>query len=602
MKNQTQKTMRKLNIQLTFLILTLFFTVGAAQAATYTVDRTDDATVSFCTAAASDCTLRGAIAAANAASGSDVIEFDANIFSERQIITLTQGLLEIQNNGSLTINGTGAKKLTISGNNRSGVIKISYLAIAEIKNLTVSGGSNSGISNFGGKLTLTGSTVSGNSASVRGGGIYNFKSGSSSDSGRLTIIDSTISGNSATSVINGGGGGIYHESGILTIKNSTISGNTATFGGGIYNRQNLIIINSTISGNSTGIRAFTGTITIKNSIIANSTSGNDCDKIYGTVNASYSLIEDGRCVTNGVNNNLKGDPMLGELADNGGPTLTHALLAGSKAINAGSIALIPTDENNAPFIYDQRGADYLRLVSTSVDIGSFEIQLLDGDSDGINDDIDNCPNDANADQADNDMDMIGDVCDPDDDNDGQSDVDEITCGSDPLDAASKSADNDGDNSPDCVDADDDNDGVDDVNDAFPLDPNESVDTDGDGIGNNADLDDDNDGQSDADEITCGSDPLDAASKSADNDGDNSPDCVDANDDNDGVLDTEDNCPLTFNPDQADFDEDGIGDVCDLQTGPPTRIEQCKNDNYKRFDFPRTFKNQGDCIQFVNTGK
>ncbi len=88
----------------------------------------------------------------------------------------------------------------------------------------------------------------------------------------------------------------------------------------------------------------------------------------------------------------------------------------------------------------------------------------------------------------------------------------------------------------------------------------------------------------------------------DTDGDTQADCVDADDDSDGVPDASDNCQLTANTDQADFDLDGIGDTCDAQTGPPRNKEQCKNDGWMRFDFPRTFRNQGDCIQFVNTGK
>ena len=69
-------------------------------------------------------------------------------------------------------------------------------------------------------------------------------------------------------------------------------------------------------------------------------------------------------------------------------------------------------------------------------------------------------------------------------------------------------------------------------------------------------------------------------------------------DGDGVLDAVDNCPLVTNADQADFDEDTIGDACDLQTGPPKHKEQCKGNSWRRFDFPRTFRNQGDCIQFL----
>jgi hypothetical protein len=81
------------------------------------------------------------------------------------------------------------------------------------------------------------------------------------------------------------------------------------------------------------------------------------------------------------------------------------------------------------------------------------------------------------------------------------------------------------------------------------------DNDGDGNPDCLDTDDDNDGQSDADEIACGSNPLDAASKCA-----------------------------------------------PPATGPPTNKEQCKNGGWMTFTTPRRFKNQGDCIQFVNTGR
>ncbi|MGD2128192.1 MAG: thrombospondin type 3 repeat-containing protein [Lysobacterales bacterium] len=139
--------------------------------------------------------------------------------------------------------------------------------------------------------------------------------------------------------------------------------------------------------------------------------------------------------------------------------------------------------------------------------------LGDSDQDGIDDTLDNCPYAANPGQRDLDADGAGDVCDPDADNDGQSNDDENTCGSDPLDAGSLSPDNDGDSLPDCVDT-----------------------------------DDDNDGQLDVDELACGSDPLDAASLSPDFDGDGLLDCLDPDDDNDGVKDEVDVCAETLIPD------------------------------------------------------
>ena len=165
-------------------------------------------------------------------------------------------------------------------------------------------------------------------------------------------------------------------------------------------------------------------------------------------------------------------------------------------------------------------------------IDAIALSLSDGDEDGVTNDLDNCQDVANADQADLDQDDKGDVCDADIDGDGVSNADETAQGTSldkadsdgdgvldgedalPLDA-SESSDRDGDGTGDNADAfpddsaetqDSDSDGVGDVRDAFPDDPNEFEDTDGDGRGDVADPDDDGDGFSDAQELADGTNP------------------------------------------------------------------------------------------------
>lgn len=140
------------------------------------------------------------------------------------------------------------------------------------------------------------------------------------------------------------------------------------------------------------------------------------------------------------------------------------------------------------------------------------------------------------------------IIEVDDDGDGYSDQDEITCGSDPLDPTSIPVDTDSDGLCDNgVDDDDDGDGVSDSDDPFPLDSTESEDTDGDGIGNEADTDDDNDGINDSEE------------GSYDADGDGLSNDVDTDSDNDGVSD-KDECP-NGSP-CPDSDGDGTPDFLD----------------------------------------
>jgi hypothetical protein len=97
--------------------------------------------------------------------------------------------------------------------------------------------------------------------------------------------------------------------------------------------------------------------------------------VFGSFDSSssYNLVGVGGGLTNGFNGNIVGvtNPMLGPLANNGGPTQTMALLAGSFALAAGKVSLVP-----AGTIYDQRGPGYARIVAGSVDIGAYEYQSL----------------------------------------------------------------------------------------------------------------------------------------------------------------------------------------------------------------------------------
>jgi hypothetical protein len=217
-----------------------------------------------------------------------------------------------------------------------------------------------GISNYG-TLTITNSSIYGNQCGQSGGGIY-------SASGTLTIASSLVSANRAVTKFGGSSGGIL--AGTLTFINSTLSNNYANLSTGGIEVGGGVITNGTISGNNGSISVGFGVLEIENTILNASAGSANITKDGGTVTSlGYNLSsDDGGGYLNGPGDQVNTDPMLGPLQDNGGPTLTHALLPGSPAIDAGDPNLTP------PPFYDQRGPDFYRLRNDRIDIGSFEVQ------------------------------------------------------------------------------------------------------------------------------------------------------------------------------------------------------------------------------------
>lgn len=252
---------------------------------------------------------------------------------------------------------------------------------------TLFGGS--GIVNINhGTAIVIGSTIFGNSGPGCGGGIFN------SNASTLTIVDSTLSNNSVLNDIRDGGG-IYNSSNsTLTIINSTISRNSAgRLGGGIVlsggsGVNTVEIVSCTFTENSAatggGIHNSNSsdtTVNIRNTIVAANTAANNTHDVCGlfafSVNNLIGVIdgstglEDTDTIYGTAASPL--DPMLGPLADNGGPTQTHALLSGSSAIDAGSNIYALNPDGN-PLIKDQRGL--VRIFNAVVDIGAYEFCSL----------------------------------------------------------------------------------------------------------------------------------------------------------------------------------------------------------------------------------
>ncbi len=384
----------------------------------YFVNTTSDVVVAgACANGNENCSLRGAIAAANSHPGPDGIDIS---LPPGAVIELTNALPDISD--GVTITGSGAENLTVRSlrhfNHR--IFNVTTSGVVTLSGMTISNGLaefGAGIRNASsGHVVVTNCAITGNSAlSLGGAGVYNGTSGT------VTLTNSTLSGNGAANSSGGGaisnpsngsvnvnnctirsnsapaGGGIFNNgAGTVNVTNSTFHSNTSTSAGGgaIYASGGAVnVSNSTLSGNSAigggGIHTSgIGTVTVKSSIIARNSGGSTPDASGPITTGGFNLIgaTDGgtgfTAATDQTGTNATPlDPKIDTagLKNNGGPTQTLALLPTSPAIDKGTSAGI-----TGPLATDQRGAGFPRTFNDQgianasggdgTDIGAFEVQ------------------------------------------------------------------------------------------------------------------------------------------------------------------------------------------------------------------------------------
>jgi CSLREA domain-containing protein len=343
-----------------------------------------------------DCSLREAITAANDNAAMDACPAggatDVITFAVSGTIALVEMLPQIDGVGPLTIDGGGL--VTVSGDGTFQLLLV-YSTDLNLDGLTFAGGlgaPNAGaVHNAGGTVTVANSTFTGNHAIAFGGAIMNANFGSltvtdstfSDNSaafwggaiavinGNASIANSTFAGNQTTSTEDEGDGAAIVNFTYLQITNSTFSGNEAVgHGGALRNSGVATVSHSTFSGNSAAegggaLYQLNGATILRNTILANSAAGGDC--LIGATgivaNDGGNLVEDGSCGFP-----VGGDPLLGPLADNGGPTLTHLPLEGSPAVDTAAEAhCLPADQRGVARPQDGDGDG-----EALCDIGSVE--------------------------------------------------------------------------------------------------------------------------------------------------------------------------------------------------------------------------------------
>jgi hypothetical protein len=313
-----------------------------------------------------DCTDDGDVA--RLAGVTDPVTIDGHGHTIRQ--TCPQRVFFQGGSGLMTV-----RNLTITGGNSpvsangGGILSASPLTLESttiVKN--VAGGAGGGIASDG-PTTITGSTIDSNASSGIGGGISTGPSAHT-----LVVTNSTVSNN-----VGGGIGTPANDpDASVTIVNSTVAGNSnggPSLGGGIFSSALTTLVYATLVDNTAGNfgNLFTTTLESFGSVIARSSGTGNCFT-GATTSHGYNFSDDDLCkFTDSTDRQNAGDPQLGPLADNGGPTRTLLPQAGSPLIDAIPIASCESD-GAAGITTDQRGVG--RPQGAGCDIGAVEVEVL----------------------------------------------------------------------------------------------------------------------------------------------------------------------------------------------------------------------------------